>query len=74
LAIGDSVHVADLGLVGVELLSDPDGLVATILPPTVIKEEAAVEVEEEEGVEPGVEGEEIAAEEEKSEEQPGKEG
>ncbi len=73
LAIGDSVHVGDLGLEGVDLLSDPEGLVATILPPTVIKEEAAPEVEEEEGVEPGVVGEEIAAEEEKSEEQPEKE-
>jgi large subunit ribosomal protein L25 len=52
LSIGESIHVGDLKLEGVDLLSDPDGLVATVLPPTVIKEEVKPEVEEEEALEP----------------------
>jgi large subunit ribosomal protein L25 len=50
LNIGDSLHVRDLGVAGVEILTDPDATVATVVPPTVIEEkpveEAAVATEE----------------------------
>jgi large subunit ribosomal protein L25 len=46
LAIHDSIHVGDLEIEGVDVLSDDDVLVATVLPPTVMKEAEAEEVEE----------------------------
>jgi len=70
LSIGDSVHVGDLDLKGFDLLSDPDGLIVTLLPPTVMKEEVKPEVEEEEALEPELVGEE----KEEGEEAPAREG
>jgi large subunit ribosomal protein L25 len=77
LAIGDSVHVKNLIVEGVDILSDLEGLVATVSPPTVIKEEVEPEELEEEELEPELvgkeEGEEGAPEEKPSEEaEPGK--
>ncbi|MCI0329481.1 MAG: 50S ribosomal protein L25 [candidate division Zixibacteria bacterium] len=50
LKIGDSVHVRDLKLAeGIQILVDPDLSVASVVPPTIIKEgelEAAAEVAE----------------------------
>ncbi len=43
LNIGDSVHVRDLQAVNVEILSDPDATVATVVPPTVAEEPKPVE-------------------------------
>ncbi len=72
LAIGDSIHVRDLKVEGVEILSDLDGLVATVLPPTVIKEEVRPEEVEEEEMEPELVGRE-REEEEKPEDRKGEE-
>jgi len=44
LSIGDSIHIRDLRVEGFQVLSDPEGLVATVLPPTIIKEEIKPEV------------------------------
>jgi large subunit ribosomal protein L25 len=38
LRIGDSIHVGDIRLEGVELLSDPQGSIVSVVPPTVFKE------------------------------------
>ena len=82
LSIGESIHVGDLDLEGVDLLSGQEGLVATVLPPTIMKEEVKPEVGEEEALEPELvskekeegEGEEEApAEEGGEEEQPERE-
>ncbi len=43
LNIGDSVHVRDLKVADLELLSDPDATVATVVPPTVVEEKPAEE-------------------------------
>lgn len=43
LDIGDSVHVRDLVVANVEILSDPDATVATVVPPTVAEEKPAEE-------------------------------
>uniref|UniRef100_A0A832I1F7 Large ribosomal subunit protein bL25 n=1 Tax=Eiseniibacteriota bacterium TaxID=2212470 RepID=A0A832I1F7_UNCEI len=43
LAIGDSLHVRDLSVAGVEILSDPDLTLATVVPPTVHEEAAPAE-------------------------------
>jgi large subunit ribosomal protein L25 len=43
LAIGDSVHVRDLAVPNVEILSDPDATVATVVPPTVMEEKPVEE-------------------------------
>jgi large subunit ribosomal protein L25 len=40
LGIGDSVHVRDIVVTDVEILTDPDATVATVVPPTVIEEKA----------------------------------
>lgn len=58
LNIGDSVHVRDLMVTDVTVLTDPDATIATVVPPTVV-EEAAPAAEEaapttEEGGEPEV--------------------
>jgi large subunit ribosomal protein L25 len=68
LGIGDSIHVSDLRIDGVEILSDPTQVVITVVPPTVEKAAVAAEVPVEEAGEPEVvgkgkeEGEEGAAE------------
>jgi large subunit ribosomal protein L25 len=38
LEIGDSVHVSDLSVSGVTILSDPGTTIATVVPPTVAEE------------------------------------
>ncbi|HEY3217178.1 MAG TPA: 50S ribosomal protein L25 [Candidatus Eisenbacteria bacterium] len=44
LNIGDSIHVRDLVVPEVTLLTDPDSTVATVVPPTVMEEKPAEEV------------------------------
>jgi large subunit ribosomal protein L25 len=44
LNIGESVHVRDLRATDLEVLTDPDTTVATVVPPTVIEEKPAEEV------------------------------
>jgi large subunit ribosomal protein L25 len=57
LAIGDALRVSDLRVPeGVELLDDPETVLATVTPPTKIEEPEVVEEELEEGEE-GIEGE-----------------
>ena len=55
LAVGDSLHVRDLVVPNVTILSDMDSTIATVVPPTVMEEkpaeEAAVATE---GAEPEV--------------------
>jgi large subunit ribosomal protein L25 len=68
LKIGDSIHVKDVKLEKVEILSDPEGSIITVVPPTVFKEEvvpAAEEVKEPEVIteKKAEEGEEEKAEE-----------
>jgi large subunit ribosomal protein L25 len=56
----DAIHVSDLAVPdGVTLVTDPDEVVAKVLPPRVVEEEAPAPVEGEEGA---AEGEEGAAE------------
>jgi large subunit ribosomal protein L25 len=43
LNIGDSVHVRDLRVEGIEILTDGDDTVATVVPPTVHEEKPAEE-------------------------------
>jgi len=40
LDIGDAIHVADLKLEGVKILTDPEQAIVTVVPPTVEEEEA----------------------------------
>jgi large subunit ribosomal protein L25 len=54
LNIGDSVHVRDLSVPNVEVLTDPDATVATVVPPTVMEEKPAEEVVAEAPAEPEV--------------------
>jgi large subunit ribosomal protein L25 len=54
LAIGDSVHVRDIVVPNVEILSDPDAPVATVVPPTVMEEKPAEEVAAPTAAEPEV--------------------
>jgi large subunit ribosomal protein L25 len=44
LNIGDSVHVRDLVVPNVTILTDADATIATVVPPTVMEEKAAEEV------------------------------
>ncbi len=44
LAIGDSVHVRDLKIQDLEVLTELDATVATVVPPTVMEEKPAEEV------------------------------
>ena len=44
LNIGDSIHVRDLSVPGVTILTDPDETIATVVPPTVMEEKPAEEV------------------------------
>jgi large subunit ribosomal protein L25 len=65
LKIGDSIHVSDLITEGLEILSDPQSSVVSVVPPTVFKEpEVAAPAAEEE---PEVIGEEKEGEEEEKE-------
>ena len=72
MTIGDSLRVADIAAPeGVQILDDPDSVVATVTPPTKVEEpevEEEEELEGEEGVEGEAEGEEApeAAEESES--------
>jgi len=58
LMIGDSIHVRDLNIQGVNILTSPDSTIVTLVPPTITKaavvEEAVVEGEEEASKEPEV--------------------
>ncbi len=44
LGIGDSLHVRDLSVPDVQILTDPDTTVATVVPPTVMEEKPVEEV------------------------------
>lgn len=44
LAIGDSAHVSEISVPDVEVLSDPETTIATVVPPTVFEEKPAEEV------------------------------
>ncbi len=56
LNIGHSIHAGDLNIENVKIISKPESVLVTVVPPTVIKEEVVEEeaVEEEEGKEPEV--------------------
>jgi large subunit ribosomal protein L25 len=56
LNIGDSVHVRDLSVPNVTILTDPDATIATVVPPTVMEEKPAeaVATEGAEAAEPEV--------------------
>lgn len=71
LGVGDSMHVSDIELDNVEILTDPKRTIVTIAAPTVIKEKTVAEGEEGEEVE-GAEGE--AAEGAEGEAKEGAEG
>ncbi len=82
LNVGDSVHVSDLKVEGVNVLTDPASTVATVVPPTVIEEkapeEAVVAAATEEAAEPeviakGKKEEEVTEEKEKDKEKDKKE-
>jgi large subunit ribosomal protein L25 len=45
LNIGDSIHVRDLVVTDLEVLSDPDTTIATVVPPTVAEETPAAAAE-----------------------------
>lgn len=59
MSIGDSIHVEQIELEGVDILTDKKLTIATVVPPTVIKVDEPTEEELEEGEE-GVEGAEGA--------------
>jgi large subunit ribosomal protein L25 len=71
LNIGDSVHVRDLSVPNVTILTEADATIATVVPPTVMEEKPAEEVvaetaaAEPEVITKGKKEEEAAAEEEK---------
>jgi large subunit ribosomal protein L25 len=50
--IGDSIHIGDLKIEKVRIISKPDLVLATVVPPTVVKEEVEVAPAEEEVKEP----------------------
>lgn len=70
LDIGDSVHVGDITLPDIEILTDLDRSVVAVLAPTVIEEEEEEEEPEEEDLEPEVIGR--GKPEEGEEEEPGR--
>lgn len=45
LAIGDSLHVSDLSAMGVEILTDAQRTIVTVVPPTVLEEVKPAEAE-----------------------------
>ena len=65
LDIGDSIHVADLKLEGIDLLSDPHSSIVSVVPPTVFKEPEVAPVAE---AEPEVIGEKEEGKEKEKEE------
>ncbi len=65
LNIGDSIHVRDLSIPEVTILSDPDATVVTVVPPTVMEEKPAEVVE---GAEPGAGEPEVITKGKKEEE------
>jgi large subunit ribosomal protein L25 len=65
LDIGDSIHVADLKLEGIDVVSDPHSSIVSVVPPTVFKEPEAAPVAE---AEPEVIGEKKEGEEKEKEE------
>jgi len=86
LNVGDSIHVRDLSVPNVTILTDPDATVATVVAPTVMEEKPAEEVaaatveepeviakgkKEEEGEE-GKEGKDAKAEAKEGKEKPEK--
>jgi large subunit ribosomal protein L25 len=75
LNIGDAIHVKDVHLEKVNILTDPEGSLVSVVPPSVYKE-PEVKVAEEEVAEPEVVGEEKPeeAKEEKPEEEAKAEG
>lgn len=77
LNIGDSIHVRDLSVPNVEILTDSDATVATVVPPTVMEEKPAEAVATEVAAEPeviakGKKEEEAAAEAEEKGKEKGK--
>ena len=64
LTIGDSIHVADLKVENVDIVSDPESSIVSVVPPTVFKEPE---------VAPAAEGEEPEVITEKKEEEEAKE-
>lgn len=54
LNIGDSVHVRDLVVADVTILSDPDATIATVVPPTVAEDKPAEEAAAAAAAEPEV--------------------
>ena len=63
LQVGDSIHVRDIALpAGVELVSDPELSVVSVVLPAKEEEAAPVETVAVEGAEPGAEGAAPAAE------------
>ena len=71
LAVGDSVHVRDLSIPNVTVLSDPDATIATVVPPTVMEEKAPEDVAAEAGT--GAAEPEVIAKGKKDEEADAKE-
>jgi len=70
LNIGDSIHVRDLSVPDVEILTDADSTIATVVPPTVIEEKPAeAAATEEAAAEP-----EVIAKGKKDEEEPAEAG
>lgn len=77
LEIGDSLHVSDLRLPEIEILTEATTTLAVVVPPAVLKveeAEAAAELEEEEEVEPEVVGRGRREEEEEGAEEGAEEG
>lgn len=62
LDVGDSIHLEDLQIEGVEWLTNPDRTVVNVVPPTLRKEDEELEEGEEEEETEG-EGEEVESEE-----------
>jgi large subunit ribosomal protein L25 len=54
LNIGDSIHVRDLQLGALEVLTDPDTTIATVVPPSVVEEKPAEEAAAATAAEPEV--------------------
>ena len=67
LEIGQSRHVRDLELENIRLLYEPDEVIASVVPPSIMKEVVEVEEEEEEAGEEAGEAEEKTEEPEKGE-------
>jgi len=68
LKIGDSIHVGDIRVENVEILSDPKSSIVSVVPPTVFKEAEAVPTATEEEPEVITEKKEEEKEEERKEE------